>query len=110
MSKSKAEAILREFYEDVLAAHGTGEDDKIDEESLNWPDLAATYKKASVYFSKHPDPKSKSQLMAEAAMLIHIPVKGRVPKSKSQLLIDAAMKSPGSIGEATENGFKRSFR
>jgi len=85
MSRSKAEEILREFCEDVKLAHGIGRGAKIDEEGLSWPDLATTYKKALKYLSKHP-------------------------KSKDQLMTEAAMKSPGSLGEATENGFKRSFR
>ena len=58
MSRSKAEKILREFYTDVKLAHGTGKGgygDKIDEESLNWPDLATTYKKASAYFKKYAE-------------------------------------------------------
>jgi hypothetical protein len=39
-------AILKEFASDVRAAFGTGQEGEIDEDGLNWPDLAVTYHKA----------------------------------------------------------------
>ena len=39
-------AIVREFARDVLMAYGTGKGEAIDEERLDWPDLAVTYHKA----------------------------------------------------------------
>ena len=56
--KPTAEEIVREFYEDIRNAYGTlGEGyshmDTLDEEELNWSDLAATYKKAVQYLKDH---------------------------------------------------------
>ena len=39
--------VLREFVEDVKLAYGTGGGDEIDEEMMDWPDLAVTYRKAA---------------------------------------------------------------
>jgi hypothetical protein len=44
--EGSALAVLKEFAGDVRAAFGTGQGDVIDEDGLNWPDLAATYHKA----------------------------------------------------------------
>lgn len=51
MSKGKNNAecpfaVLQEFVEDVKLAYGTGRSDAIDEEAMDWPDLAVTYRKA----------------------------------------------------------------
>ena len=46
MTANDAMAVLQEFVEDVKLACGTGEGDEIDEELMDWPDLAATFKKA----------------------------------------------------------------
>jgi hypothetical protein len=56
--KPTAEEILREFYENVKNAYGAlGEGynhtDILDEKELNWPDLAATYKKAVQFLKDH---------------------------------------------------------
>lgn len=53
MRKSDStEDILREFIEDIKLAYGTGKGDKIDSESLDWPDLEVTYIKAIEHLEK----------------------------------------------------------
>ena len=44
--EQSAFAVLAEFVGDVQAAFGTREGSKIDEARLDWPDLAATYRRA----------------------------------------------------------------
>ena len=56
--KPTAEDILQEFCEDVKQTYGKiGEGyfhmEELDEEELNWPDLADTYKKALNYLKRN---------------------------------------------------------
>jgi len=51
--KPTSEEIVREFYEDIKSAYGTGIDDEIDQLSMNWPELAITYKKAVQFLKDH---------------------------------------------------------
>jgi len=44
--QQSAIAVVEEFAEDVRAAFGTGTGAEIDEDRLDWPDLAATYRRA----------------------------------------------------------------
>ena len=58
--KLTAEDILKEFCEDIKLSYGQlGEGyqhmDILDEEELDWPDLAATYKKALNFFQHNKE-------------------------------------------------------
>jgi hypothetical protein len=44
--EQSALAVLKEFANDVRAAFGTGDGHAVDEERLDWPDLARTYHRA----------------------------------------------------------------
>lgn len=44
---AEAVILVREFVEDIKLAYGTGKHDQIDEEQLDWPDLAMTYARAT---------------------------------------------------------------
>ena len=44
--RQSAIAVLKEFAEDIRVAYGTGTGAEIDENRLDWPDLAATYRRA----------------------------------------------------------------
>ena len=57
-TKPTAENIIREFCEVIKSAYGAiGEGykhlDILDEQELDWPDLAVTYKKAVQYLKDH---------------------------------------------------------
>jgi hypothetical protein len=56
-------AVLKEFTGDLRAAFGTGDGDAIDEERLDWPDLAATNHRALGVLRRHghhPPPREES--------------------------------------------------
>ena len=51
--------VLREFVEDVRLAYGAGDGAGIDEDALDWPDLAVTYRKAVAVLDRVPRPETK---------------------------------------------------
>ena len=59
-SKPTAREIIQEFYDDIKISYGVGGvRDKLDEELLNWPDLAVTFKKASNFLYPKGKPHAK---------------------------------------------------
>jgi len=53
--------VLREFVEDVRSAYGAGDGAGIDEDALDWPDLAVTYRKAVAVLDRVPRPETKPE-------------------------------------------------